>query len=131
MIVLVLAAVGVAAWSLSRSPHRSSAAPPPASPRSSAPAAAAAVLLRPVSANSFDPLGSQPGSNEDSDEAAYAIDGNAGTFWHTSYYVGNSVFGSLKTGTGLILDMGGSVRLSQVAGPVRHDLLRSRRDRDR
>ena len=30
-----------------------------------------------------------------------AIDGNASTFWHTSYYVGYPVFGGLKKGTGL------------------------------
>ena len=115
VIVLVLAAVGVAAWSFSRSPHHSSAAPPPARPRSSSPAAAASVLLKPVSATSFNPLGSPPGSNEDSGEAGNAIDGNASTFWHTSYYVGNPVFGGLKKGTGLLLDMGRAVRLSQVA----------------
>ena len=115
VIVLVLAAVGVAAWSFSRSPHHSSAAPPPTRPRSSAPAAAASVLLKPVSATSFNPLGSPPGSNEDSGEAGNAIDGNASTFWHTSYYVGNPVFGGLKKGTGLLLDMGRAVRLSQVA----------------
>jgi len=115
VILLVLAAVGVAAWSFSLSPHRSSAAPPPTRPRSSAPAAAAAVLLKPVSATSFNPLGNPPGSNEDSGEAGNAIDGNASTFWHTSYYVGNPVFGGLKKGTGLLLDMGRAVRLSQVA----------------
>src|SRR5271165_6439732 len=115
VIVLVLAAVGVAAWSFSRSSNHSSAAQPPTRPRSSAPAAAAAVLLKPVSATSFNPLGSPPGSNEDSGEAGNAIDGNASTFWHTSYYVGNPVFGGLKKGTGLLLDMGRAVRLSQVA----------------
>jgi len=115
VIVLVLAAVGVAAWSFSRSPHHSSAAPPTTSPRSSSPAAAASVLLKPVSATSFNPLGSPPGSNEDSGETGNAIDGNASTFWHTSYYDGNPVFGGLKKGTGLLLDMGRAVRLSQVA----------------
>src|SRR5271169_3351264 len=77
VIVLVLAAVGVAAWSFSRSSNHSSAAQPPTRPRSSAPAAAAAVLLKPVSATSFNPLGSPPGSNEDSGETGNAIDGNA------------------------------------------------------
>jgi hypothetical protein len=42
------------------------------------------------------------------------IDGSASTFWHTSYYVGNPVFGGLKKGTGLLLDMGRTVRLSQI-----------------
>ncbi len=113
MIVLVLAAVGVAAWSISRGPHRS-AAPTPTRPHSSSPAVAASVLLKPVSATSFNPIGNPPGSNEDSGETGNAIDGSASTFWHTSYYVGNPVFGGLKKGTGLLLDMGRPVRLSQV-----------------
>ncbi len=113
VIVLVLAAVGVTVWSLSRSTH-SSATPPPTRPRSSSPAAAASVLLKPVGATSFNPLGSPAGSNEDSGETGNVLDGSASTFWHTSYYVGNPVFGGLKKGTGLLLDMGRSVRLSQV-----------------
>ena len=114
VIVLVLAAVGVAVWSLGHSTH-GSATPPPTQPRSSSPAAAASVLLKAVSVGSFNPLGSPPGSNEDSGETANVIDGNASTFWHTSYYVGNPVFGGLKKGTGLLLDMGRPVRLSQVS----------------
>ncbi len=113
VIVLVLAAVGVAAWSISHSLYHS-ATPPSSRTHSSAPAAAAAVLLKPVSASSFNPLGNPPGSNEDSGDTGYAIDGSASTYWHTSYYVGDPVFGNLKKGTGLILDMGRQVRLSQV-----------------
>ena len=115
MIVLVLAAVGVVAWSISNSLHRS-AAPAPNRSHSSSPtaAAAAAVPLKPVSASSFNPLGQPPGSNEDSGDTGNVIDGSASTFWHTSYYVGAPVFGNLKKGTGLLLDMGRPVRLSQV-----------------
>jgi hypothetical protein len=66
-------------------------------------------LLKPVSANSFDPV-----STDDPSGAQYVIDDSPGTYWHTDYYLGHSVFGNLKTGTGLILDMGKEVRLSQV-----------------
>ncbi len=113
VIVLVLAAVGVAAWSVSRSGNRS-AALTPTRPHASASAAAVSGLLKPVSASSFNPLGNPPGSNEDSADTGNVIDGNPSTFWHTSYYIGNPVFGKLKTGTGLLLDMGRPVRLSQV-----------------
>jgi len=113
VIVLVLAAVGVTAWSISHSGHRA-AAPTPTRPRPSSPAAVSAVLLKPTGASSFNPLGSPPGSNEDSGEVGNVLDGNASTFWHTSYYVGNPVFGGLKEGTGLLLDMGRPVRLSQI-----------------
>ena len=116
VIVLVLAAAGVAIWSIARGPQRAAGGPgtPTSSSRSSSPAASASVPLKPVSATSFNPLGNPPGSNEDSGETGNAIDASASTFWHTSYYVGNPVFGGLKKGTGLLLDMGRSVRLSQV-----------------
>ena len=42
------------------------------------------------------------------------IDNNPGTFWHTDYYLTYPALGNLKKGTGLILDMGKQVRLSQV-----------------
>jgi serine/threonine protein kinase len=112
VIVLVLAAVGVAAWSVSRSLQHS-AAPAPSRTHSQSPTAAAAVPLRPVSAAVYDPLGSS--GDDDPSEAPKAIDGNASTFWHTSYSLNHPRFGNLKKGTGLILDMGRPVRLSQVA----------------
>lgn len=114
VIVLVLAAVGVAIWSIGHSLNHSTTTPAGTRPSSPAAAAAAAGLLKPVSASSFNPLGNPPGSNEDSGDSGYAIDGSASTYWHTSYYVGDPVFGNLKKGTGLILDMGKQVRLSQV-----------------
>ena len=110
VIVLVLAAVGVAAWSISRSMHHS-ATPAPTGTHSSSQSAAAAVPLRPVSATVYNPLGSS--DDDDPAEAPKAIDASASTYWHTSYYLGHQ-FGNLKKGTGLILDMGRPVRLSQV-----------------
>jgi hypothetical protein len=70
-------------------------------------------VLTPVGANSFDVYGND-GGNEDGAGAKYAIDNNPSTFWHTDYYLTDPVFGNLKKGTGLILDMGKQVRLSQV-----------------
>ena len=111
MIVLVLAAVGVAAWSISRNLHHT-ATPAPPSTHSPSHSAAAAVPLRPVSAAVYNPLGSS--GDDDPTDAPNAIDGSASTYWHTSYYLSHQ-FGNLKKGTGLILDMGRPVRLSQVA----------------
>jgi serine/threonine protein kinase len=114
VVVLVLAAVGVAAWSLSRSLHHSpTTAPSQSSSSSSSPsAAAAAVPLKPVSASVYNPLG-DPGDDDPSGTPA-AIDGDTSTAWHTSFYVDNPVFGGTKTGSGLIIDMGRQVRLSQL-----------------
>ncbi|MGH3258735.1 MAG: discoidin domain-containing protein [Streptosporangiaceae bacterium] len=114
VIGVVLVAAGVVGWSLShRTGHSGSPqAGQSSSSSSSGPNTAASNVLRPAGANSFDPLGSS--KDENGNEAQYAIDNNPSTFWHTDFYDNYPTFGNLKTGTGLILDMGGPVRLSQV-----------------
>ena len=90
---------------------------PGPSPRPARPARRAhrAVKLRPVSAHGFDPLDTQGDPNDENDAlAGYAIDGNPATAWRSQYYLGNPVFGGLKAGSGLILDMGRRVRLRSV-----------------
>jgi len=110
VIVVILAAIGVAVWSASRGSPNTATPTPGGRTQSTSPAAGDAdVVLKPVSASVF-----AVGSTDDPSGAQYAIDGSASTFWHTDYYVGNSVFGGLNTGMGLILDMGKEVRLSQV-----------------
>ncbi len=115
LIVIVLVAAGIVGFALDRGNGSSSSSTPPTrgSSSSSAPAAAASVVLTPVSANSFDALGND-GGNEDGAGAKDAIDNNPSTFWHTDYYIGSPALGNLKKGTGLILDMGKQVRLSQL-----------------
>ena len=111
VIALVLAAVGVAAWSISRGLHHSPTPAPNQTQSPSQSSAATAIPLKPVSATVYNPLGSS--GDDDPADASKAIDGSASTFWHTSYYLGHQ-FGNLKKGTGLILDMGRPVRLSQL-----------------
>ncbi|HEV2260387.1 MAG TPA: discoidin domain-containing protein [Streptosporangiaceae bacterium] len=114
VVVVVLVAAGVVGWVLNHRGSPGTATPPTNSPSSSsAPSAAASVVLTPVSANSFDALGDN-GGNEDGSGAKNAIDNNPSTFWHTDYYYTYPALGNLKKGTGLILDMGKQVRLSQV-----------------
>lgn len=100
--------VGRGATSPSRSAATSSRHPPRPAPGRSVqparPAAPAAVVLTPLSA----------WSDENDSLAGYAIDGNPATAWQTYYYFGNPVFGGLKTGSGLIVDMGRQVWLSSV-----------------
>jgi F5/8 type C domain-containing protein len=71
--------------------------------------------LNPVGAQGFDALSTpaQDSSNENSNKAHFAIDGNPSTAWPTQWYA-SPRFGNLKAGTGLILDMGKAVRLSSV-----------------
>ena len=114
VVVIVLVAAGVVGWTLDHRGSPPNSAPPTRSPSSSsAPSAAASVVLTPVSANSFDALGND-GGNEDGSGAKNAIDNSPSTFWHTDFYLTYPNLGNLKKGTGLILDMGKQVRLSQV-----------------
>ena len=53
-------------------------------------------------------------SSERGTDAEAALGGSPNTFWHTQYYYSSPHFGNLKPGTGLLLDMGQQVRLSQL-----------------
>lgn len=76
--------------------------------------------LQVVSATAFDPEGDQ---SENDAEAGYAIDGKPSTTWQTSTYYNNPRLGGLKSGVGLLLDLGatesvGSVRAHFVGSPT-------------
>jgi serine/threonine protein kinase len=117
VIVLVLAAVAATAWVISTSLHKSTGSNNQASksPRTSvsSPAATGSTVLKPVGDSTFNILGSPPGNTEDPETAGLAIDNSLSTSWATSYYF-QANFGGLKSGTGLLIDMGREVRLSQV-----------------
>ena len=115
VIVLVTAAVVLGGFALlrqSRGGHRGGST---TGHHSSSPNGGARVL-KPLNARGFDALSpsSADPSNENSDMARFAIDGNPATAWETQWYQRNPRFGGLKSGTGLILDMGKPVRLSSV-----------------
>ena len=119
VIVLVLAAVAGTAWVLSSGLHKSGgsgnqAGGSPRTKHSSAPAGS--TVLKPVGDSTFNILGSPAGNTEDPSNAPLAIDtgpNSLNTAWATSFYYQPN-FGGLKSGTGLLLDMGREVRLSQV-----------------
>jgi hypothetical protein len=112
VVVLVLAVIAAVVWAVG---FRQSSSPTAGTgggqPTTSASAVAGGTLLKPVSDQTFNILGSD---SEDGPEAGNAIDGSASTFWHTDSYQGHANFGNLKSGTGLLIDMGKQVRLSQV-----------------
>jgi len=68
-------------------------------------------VLEPVSASAFGPGGISSGDNPSS--APEAIDASKATAWQTQWYA-TAAFGSLKTGTGLLVDMGKPVRITSV-----------------
>ncbi|MEU6716960.1 protein kinase family protein [Nonomuraea sp. NPDC046802] len=111
VVLLVIAAVGVGAWTIGRSLGSPTA--PEAkqtSPRTSASAPAATEAVKPKDAKGFDPLGD---GDEKSNLAKFAIDGKPSTLWKTETY-DNADLGGLKKGVGLLLDMGKSMQISDV-----------------
>ena len=113
VVVLVIAALVATALIISNSLRNSGGSKQPAAPStkptSSAPATAA--VLKPVSDSTFNIFGND---SEDAQDAPQAIDNSLQTAWATDYYKGSPNFGGLKPGTGLLLDMGHAVKLSQV-----------------
>ena len=99
-------------------PAPAAAAPAPSRPahpvRPHRPAGPTVSVLTPVSAHGFDVLSRSDPADENDDEAGYAIDGDPATAWSTQRYLASPFFGGLKSGTGLILDMGRRVRLRSV-----------------
>jgi hypothetical protein len=114
VIVAVVAVLAVAVWMVgfrnSGTPTASSSTQPP----SSSSASAAGAVLTPASDSTFNIYGTPPGNTENQATAPYAIDGSLSTAWTTSDYFDHANFGGLKPGTGLLIDMGKVVRLSQV-----------------
>ncbi len=104
--VVVIVAAGLAVFALHSLHHGGSKTPPAAahhstSPKTSSPAA----TLTPVGATAFE---------DNPADANMAIDNNPSTAWQTYQYDSNPVFGGLQQGSGLMLNMGHSVRLSSV-----------------
>jgi hypothetical protein len=113
VVVLVLAVIAATVWAVGfRKPNSPSASGGGGGhPSQSATASAGSSVLTPVSDNTFNILGTD---NEDGVTAPLAIDGSDSTGWATSFYLDDPKFGGIKTGTGLLIDMGKEVRLSQV-----------------
>jgi len=108
-----VAVIAVAAFTLWPGGGSSGGSGPSGRPTS--PVAASVSILHPVGATGFDPLTSP--ANDRGDEmsslAKYAIDSSPRTDWVSQWYF-SPEFGALKTGSGLIIDMGKPVRFSSV-----------------
>jgi hypothetical protein len=105
---VLVAGVGVAAWTagsrLGRVPgaDRVAASTFP-QPQDHATSGTRLVWSTPPIATSFDPEGN---GTEDAGGVGLAVDDDPSTAWHTDVYRGNPVFGGLKHGVGLLVDLG-------------------------
>lgn len=114
VVLLVIAAVGVGAWTIGRSlgsPGSPQAEPTPSTTTS---APVQAQVVKPDEARGFDPLGDK---EEKAELAALTIDGKPSTFWKTDNY-NSAELGNLKTGVGLLVDMGKSMQISDVVATL-------------
>ena len=111
--MLVLVVLAVLVWAVAFRKASPPSAGTGAQPTTSA-AAGRSAALKPVSDSTFNIYGTPPGNTENQITAAEAIDNSLSTAWSTSYYYDHPNFGGLKPGTGLLIDMGKEVRLSQV-----------------
>jgi hypothetical protein len=104
--VVVVVAVALVVFALTSLHHGGTKTPPVSSNHTTTPkTSAAAATLTPVGAAAFE---------DNPADANMAIDNNPSTAWQTFQYIGNPVFGGLQQGSGLILNMGHSVKLSTV-----------------
>jgi putative peptidoglycan lipid II flippase len=109
--VLVVVVAGVVALTLThRSPGGSATASHSSDSSSATPGHPAAVKIADVT--DFDPQGNPP--RENPDQARLAHDGDPDTAWETSTYYGNPRLGGLKSGVGLLLDLGRKAQVGQV-----------------
>jgi hypothetical protein len=95
----------------------------PSAPTTSAPATPTVTgsPIRVVGAHDFDPEGDPP--EENPDQVPLAIDGKPDTGWRTMTYKDNPRLGGLKSGVGIVLDLGseqevGSVQVDLVGSPT-------------
>jgi serine/threonine protein kinase len=86
-------------------------APAPESPTAS-PSTTASASVRIFGVHDFDPEGNPPSENPS--EVQLAVDGDPQTGWHTSTYRGNPALGLIKSGVGLLLDLGSDQRVGSV-----------------
>jgi Protein kinase domain len=94
------------------------------SPSTSQSGSKAALTIAAV--DDFDPEGNPP--EENPDLTSLATDGNPATAWKTSTYYGNPKLGGLKSGVGLIVDLGkpkklASVQLTLIGSPTSVQIL--------
>ena len=92
-----------------RLPHHGQAPPAPQTPAT--PSVPPVTPLVPVSAAAFGPGGTARGDNPQN--ARLALAGDPAMPWHTSWYT-TAHFGNLQTGTGLLLDLGQPVTVTNA-----------------
>jgi serine/threonine protein kinase len=115
LVVALVVVIAVVVWAVGfRKPGPSANANGGTPPSSSTSSPAAGSVLTPAGVVTFNPYGTPPGNTENQVSVQGATDNNPSTAWATSVYYDRPNMGGLKPGTGLLIDMGKAVKLSQV-----------------
>ena len=102
---LLIAALGLGSWQVADALLKGE--PPKDKPKTPVQAHQTAPTGKPlkiVDAKDFDP--ESPDGEENPDKVPDAYDGDPQTYWLTSKYIGHATFGNLKSGAGIVLDLG-------------------------
>ncbi|WP_235529614.1 protein kinase family protein [Nocardioides sp. Soil774] len=111
-ICLLVGVAAVAAYQLGLKPPTSGSSDDEPS-TSASPTSAAPTPLTGLTADDFDPQGSPP-REENPDQVPNVLDGDPATTWTTSTYVQNFGPGGLKSGVGLVVDLGSTRAVRRV-----------------
>jgi hypothetical protein len=107
----LLLVAGAAAYQLGL--VRSEEAPADDAPQARPTGSASPTPFTDLSADDFDPQGSPP-QDENPDLVPLVLDGDEATSWRTSSYLQNFGPGGLKTGVGLVVDLGATKGVREV-----------------
>ena len=110
-ICLLVGVAAVAAYQLGLKPPTPGSSDEPTS--TTTPSAAAPTPFADLTADDFDPQGAAP-REENPDSVPNVLDGDPATSWSTSTYEQNFGPGGLKTGVGLVIDLGTTKAVRQV-----------------
>src|SRR6478735_7297066 len=110
-ICLLVGVAAVAAYQLGLKPPTPGSSEEPTS--TTTPSAAAPTPFADLTADDFDPQGAAP-REENPDSVPNVLDGDPATSWSTSTYEQNFGPAGLKTGVGLVIDLGTTKAVRQV-----------------
>ncbi|RYB94043.1 hypothetical protein EUA93_06565 [Nocardioides oleivorans] len=111
IVCLLVGVAVVAAYQLGIKPPASDSDDEPST--SASPSVVAPTPFTGLVADDFDPQGDPP-QDENPDEVPNVVDGDPATTWSTSTYRQNFGPGGLKTGVGLVIDLGATKGVRQV-----------------
>ncbi|SEC02658.1 Protein kinase domain-containing protein [Nocardioides exalbidus] len=111
IVVLLVGVAVVAAYQLGIKPPASDSDDEPST--SASPSVVTPTPFTGLVADDFDPQGDAP-QEENPDQVPNAVDGDPATTWSTSTYRQNFGPGGLKTGVGLVIDLGASKGVREV-----------------